>query len=265
VTFLQLVDAVRRLFEPVTLDDYPREFGWVDRSSRGEIARVGYATNLDPVTVDKAIEMAVDALVTHHDAWDFLYELRTKSHDKLKRASISHCFVHLPLDAAPFGTAATLAERLGLEIRESFARDGDFLCGRICDCPPRMRLEEVAAQLTEVMGCEPRVWRHRAGQVRRVGITTGGGNLTDLLREASGRGCDTYITGETNLYTVAYARERELNLIVGTHTHTEFPGVESLCRKLGAVSPLDFIPIRETCFEIGANAQADRRSAAFSG
>jgi len=263
VTFPELVEAMKTLFEPVTLEDYPEEFGYVLNSSR-EIARVGYATNLDQVTAGKAIAMGIDALLTHHDAWDFLYDLRTKAYETLRRAGISHCYVHLPLDAAPFGTAATLAERLGLEIREPFARDGDFLCGRICDCPSPIRLEELATRLTEVMGCEPRVWRHHPREVRRVGITTGAGNLTDLLREASGWGCDTYITGETNLYTVAYARNQELNLLVGTHTHTEFPGVESLCNRLRAIMRLDFVPIKEECFEIGAMVESDEQAARVS-
>ena len=66
-------------------------------------------------------------------------------------------------------------------------------------------------------------------------------------------GCDAYIARETNLYSQQYARYRSLSLIVGTHTHTEFPGVESLCSKLRIATNLEFVPIREEGFEIGTS------------
>jgi putative NIF3 family GTP cyclohydrolase 1 type 2 len=258
VTFLELVEQLRLCFRPLRLDDYKGEFGFVVNSS-AEIARVGYTTNLDHVTAAKAIELGVDALLTHHDAWDFLYELRTKVLAALKTASISHCFVHLPLDAASFGTAVSLAEKLGLLPKAEFARYDGFACGRICETSCPEPLDELASRLAEVTSANSRVWRNNSQGTRCVGITTGGGNLTDALREAADMGCDTYITGETNLYSVQYARYRSLNLIVGTHTHTEFPGVESLCGKLGLATGLDFVPIQENSFELGVPTAPSER------
>ena len=62
---------------------------------------------------------------------------------------------------------------------------------------------------------------------------------------------DTYITGEANLYTVQYAQHRSMNLMVGTHTHTEFPGVVSLANKLRSLTGLEFVPIHAEDCETG--------------
>ena len=72
-------------------------------------------------------------------------------------------------------------------------------------------------------------------------------------------GCDTYITGEANLYSVQYARHLNMNLIVGTHTHTEFPGVESLANKLRSSTGLEFVPIHEEDCESGLPAAPNSR------
>ena len=253
MTFLDLVEQIRLCFKPLSLDDYEGEFGFTVNSS-SEIARVGYATNLDTSVAEQAKEAGVEALVTHHDAWAFLYELRTQVLAALKSASISHCFVHLPLDAAPFGTAVSLAKKLGLNSSTEFARYEGLACGRICETPRPEVLDELASRLTEATRAGARVWRNNSRAIRRVGITTGGGNLTDVLQEAADLGCDTYITGEVNLYTVQYARHRNMNLIVGTHTHTEFLGVESLCNKLRSSTGLEFVPIDEEDSETGLQA-----------
>ena len=257
MTFHDLVTELKHCFEPVKLEDHEGEFGYTDNARR-EIGRVGYATNLDPVTAREAIEANVDALITHHDAWDFLHELRAEAYALLEAASVSHCYVHLPLDAAPFGTSATLVRRLGLEITGSFAADGSFACGRIGTYASPRALEDVISRLEEVTGATVRSWLYGASEVRTLGITTGGGALTDLVREAIALGCDTYITGESNVYMVQYARHRSVNLIVGTHSHTEFPGVESLCELLRARTDLTFVPIHEEDFESGARARRER-------
>ena len=253
MTFDEFIDHLKTCFEPVRIEEVPGEFGYTDHAT-GPIQRVGYATNLDPGTVAKAVELGVDALLTHHDAWEFLYELRAATLEKLAQAGISHAFVHLPLDAAPFGTAATLAERLDLEILEDFARYEGLPCGRVCEASQGESLDALAAHMLNATRGGVRIWRFGPEIPRRIGITTGGGSLTDILHEAAELQCDTYITGEANLYTVQYAHHLGLNLLIGTHTHTEFPGVESLAGKLQASTGLVFVPVREDDIESGTPA-----------
>jgi putative NIF3 family GTP cyclohydrolase 1 type 2 len=270
MTFPELVEQIRACFGPVRVEDHPTEFGFTDHSA-GAIARVGYATNLDPLTVAAAVEADVDALLTHHDAWDFLFELRDQAYARLEETSISHVFVHLPLDAAPFGTSVTLGERIGLEMTASFAEEDGFLCGRagsyptpvafaeedgfLCgragSYPTPVAFAEIVARLRRATGAGLRAWPFGPPNAQTVGITTGGGSLCNLLREAIDLGCDTYVTGESNVYLVQYARNRGVNLIVGTHTHTEFPGVERLSELLAEKTDLAFVPIHEPDIETG--------------
>lgn len=253
MTFLEFIDHLKTCLEPIRMEEFPGEFGFTDHAD-GPIRSIGYATNHDPRTVAKAVELGVDALLTHHDAWEFLYELRTTALHELEQAGISHTFVHLPLDAAPFGTAATLAGLLELKIFEDFARYEGLPCGRVCEASRDETLDALASRMRTVTKGGVRVWRFGPETARRIGITTGGGSLTDILHEAAGLGCDTYITGEANLYTVQYARHLGLNLLIGTHTHTEFPGVESLAKRLQAATGLDFVPIHEDDIESGTPA-----------
>jgi putative NIF3 family GTP cyclohydrolase 1 type 2 len=76
--------------------------------------------------------------------------------------------------------------------------------------------------------------------------------MTNNIKEAADKGCDTYITGETSLYTVEYVRYRRINLVVGTHTHTELSGVEGLYERLKSSTNAEFIHIHEGHFESGS-------------
>ncbi|HCQ89819.1 MAG TPA: hypothetical protein DIU45_08840 [Clostridium sp.] len=65
--------------------------------------------------------------------------------------------------------------------------------------------------------------------MKKVGVVTGAGFSAINMKEAVDLGCDAYFTGEKILYTIQYAKQANINLIVGSHTFTEIFGVESLC------------------------------------
>ena len=248
--FLEFIEHLKEYFLPIRLEAYKHEFGYTVNSN-DELERIGYATNLDQRVVAQAIKAKVDALITHHDAWDFLFELRTEVFNTLHSNAISHCFIHLPLDAADFGTAASLSQRMGFTIQDVYAYVEQLPCGRICESHPPLPLSTVASRLARVTDDDVKVWVHNDSPVHRVGVTTGGGNMTNHIKEAADMGCDTYITGETSLYSVEYSRYRRINLVVGTHTHTELPGLEGLCERLKPYTKVEFIHIHEGRFEAG--------------
>jgi len=126
-----------------------------------------------------------------------------------------------------------------------------WACGRICECRPPLPVSTVTSQLANITRDDVKVWVHNASDVRRVGVVTGAGHMTQHIKEAADKGCDTYITGETSLYTVEYARYREINLLIGTHTHTELLGLESLCDSLKHHTNLEYIKLHEGSFESG--------------
>ena len=248
--FLEFIEHLKECFLPIRLEAYKHEFGYTINSN-DELKRIGYATNLDQHVVAQAVKANVDALITHHDAWDFLFELRTEVLNTLRTNSMSHCFIHLPLDAAAFGTAASLSERMGFAIQDEFAYIEKLPCGRICECRPPLPLSTVTSRLAGVTDDDVKVWVHNDLPIRRIGVATGGGHMTNHIKEAADKGCDTYITGETSLYSVEYARYRRINLVVGTHTHTELPGLEGLCERLKPNMNAVFIQIHEGRFEAG--------------
>ena len=72
----------------------------------------------------------------------------------------------------------------------------------------------------------PEAWRN-TDDFGRVALVTGGAGLTRHVEAAAAAGCDTYLTGEGNMYTKLYAREVGVNLILGTHHATEKHGVQA--------------------------------------
>lgn len=86
--------------------------------------------------------------------------------------------------------------------------------------------------------------------VETIGVITGAGSGTGYVKEAAEAGCQLYITGEQSLYLVQYCMHLGMNLIVGSHTFTELPGVRALANLLKDRNPeLDLIQLPETHYE----------------
>jgi len=178
--------------------------------------------------VEKAKEQGVDLIITHHDAWGFIYGLKDKVIEKLKTYQISHYFTHLPLDDSSFGTNSSLLKELGLkEVSKHCYYDG-FSCGALGVYNQPMFFEDFVNRF-EVLTDEPSLsWDFGNKMVQKVYVVCGGGAETDLVREAINLKADVYITGEKVLYTIQYAHLHRINLVIGSHTFTEIFGVESL-------------------------------------
>lgn len=218
-----------------------------------EIKRIGYCVNLTPDTIEEARNNKVDLMLTHHDAWDdTFHDLAGVCKEKLSEYKISHYFTHLPLDHCSFGTNASLVQKLGLNKAKLSHKYEGFDCGRIAEFDDEKDFEQVVSQMETILNEPVRFWKNREGKVKKVGIVCGGGNDTILLKESAEAGCDTYITGEKNLYTVEYAKFACINLIVGSHTFTELPGIENLAKKVkGRFPDIDVIKLEEKHIEQG--------------
>jgi putative NIF3 family GTP cyclohydrolase 1 type 2 len=175
----QLETHMVSLFDAGQLEQAPDEWGFTWVNDR-PVRRMGYCTNLTPEVAQEAVSEGVALVLTHHDAWPFLYGMRERCMEMLRPEGISHCFFHAPLDAADFGTSASLARRLGLRVT------GRCLAYR-----------------------------------------------------------DMFLTGEKVLYTVEYARFAGINLLVGSHTATELPGVEALARMVADDCGIEAVRLTE--------------------
>lgn len=108
-----------------------------------DIKRIGYCTNLTLDTIEEARKNNVDLMITHHDAWGFIFGLKDACKEKLIEYNISHYYNHLPLDDCDFGTNNSLIEKLGLKIIKKSHEEDGFYCGRIAEFNEEISFEEL--------------------------------------------------------------------------------------------------------------------------
>ncbi len=221
------------LFGRELLDAHRDEWGIADHC--GHPSAVGYATTITPETIRSAVDSNVDLIVTHHDAWDFMFEQRVEVQTLLRENGLTHVWAHLPLDLADFGTSATLLSELGCSqvavLPHAEARVGEF--------SEPGSLATVRASLTSLLAEAP-CRMHDAGRpVLRVAAATGAGIYTTLVRDALSYDIDLYITGETNLYLLEYAKYKDVNVLVYSHNYTELPGVRAFADRIAGALNLD--------------------------
>ncbi|MGM0896516.1 MAG: Nif3-like dinuclear metal center hexameric protein [Bacillota bacterium] len=243
--------TIRHLFGEELLKEAD-EYGFT-ATSEGEIHKIGYSTNLSLETVEMAIAQGVDLVVTHHDAWDFIYGLREACVNKLKEHEISHFWIHAPLDFVEFGTCTSLMNVLEVDEIKTYSTYSEIhgeLPG-IAEFNVSLSFEQLAERMRAALNEPVRTWKNNAQPVKRIGVLTGAGHSSTLIRQAAEAGCDTYITGEATLYTIQYAQFSGINLLVGSHTFTEIFGVATLAKKIAEMNPgMEIAELRESHFEL---------------
>lgn len=227
----ELEGFITSLFESKDNEHFQEESGVTVRG-KDDVRRIGYCTNLTLDTIEEGRKNNVDLIITHHDAWDFIFGLKDVCRNRLKEYNMSHYYNHLPLDDCDFGTNNSLIEKLGLHIVEKTHKENGFHCGRIAEFKEEIEFEDLINRLEGILEEPVKGWKFKDGGVKRIGLVCGGGGLTPDVREAFEKNCDVYITGEKILYTIEYAKFVGMSLIIGSHTFTELLGIESLARKI---------------------------------
>lgn len=227
----ELEKYITSLFDTKDNEHFKEESG-ITVIATEDIKKIGYCTNLTLETIEEARKNNVDLMITHHDAWEFIYGLKDACKDKLLECNISHYFNHLPLDDCNFGTNNALLEKLGLKIIEMTHNEDGFYCGRIAEFEEAITFDELVKSLESILEEPVKAWNFKKGDIKKVGLVCGGGGLTPDVKIAIDKECDVYITGESVLYTIEYAQFAKMNLIIGSHTFTEIFGVESFVEKI---------------------------------
>ncbi len=228
-TLQEIIEYTHTLFQTSNNETYHQECG-ITYDAKNKIKTIGYCTNLTPDSVEKAKTANIDLLITHHDAWGFIYGMKEECSKKLKEYGISHFFIHLPLDDASFGTNSSLLKVLGLNELGKYSEEQGYLCGALGEYDEPIQFCELVSRLESNMGEPAMSWQNNERLVKSVFVVCGAGFTTDLMKEAVDLDADVYITGEKILYTMQYAKQEDLNLIIGSHTFTEIFGVESLVK-----------------------------------
>lgn len=246
----QFEKYIQKLFNRKLLEEFDDDYGFTNKSN-DSISKIGYSTNLSIETIEMAAENNVDLMVTHHDAWDFLYGLREECLKKLEEYNISHFWIHGPLDFIDFGTCTSLMNVIGIDsvVKYSAFDHGDV--PGVGEFSKPIDLNVLVQRMREKLEEPVRFWKNNKKQVKKVGVLTGAGHSSNNIKMAVDEGCDTYITGEATLYTIQYAQFVGINLLVGSHTFTEIFGVETLANKIQEFDKdIKLVKLKENHFEL---------------
>jgi len=217
-----------------------------------EVARVLFA--VDPVreTVDEAVKLGADLLVTHHPL--YLRGTTTVAASTFK-GRIVHTLIkndialhvaHTNADTADPGVSDALAGALDLRVVRPLVPDptdpaGCRGLGRVCELDHPLTVRELAALVAERLPATAqgiRVAGDPEAVVRTIAVSGGSGDsLFDQVRAA---GVDAFLTADLRHHPaaefIAAVAPRPLALLDAAHWATEWPWCELAAAQLDEIS-----------------------------
>ncbi len=222
-------------------DEYCAKYGAYDNSgilvdTGKDVRSVLFSLDLSKGAVEKAIELGMDAIVTHHPAIyggisNICYD-KTSLGEKLVRCiqnGISVVSMHLNLDGAIGGIDESLQEAVLLSTATEQATvstkymhpltEGGY--GRAYDVAP-IALQSLCISVGKTLQ-SPRVQFYGAGDrtVTRVASFCGAGVDEETLAFAKAEGADVIVSSDYKHHYIAQALELGLSVIVLTHYASE--------------------------------------------
>lgn len=187
-----------------------------------EISLVLCALDVTEATIDEAVKIGADVILSHHPLIFRPLGAITPDEAVARRvlrligAGISVISFHTRADAAVGGVNDLLCDALGIAARSPFG-EGDI--GRIGSIAEAMPASAFAAQVKAALGA-PFVLVGDAGRpVLRVAVIGGSGKSE--ISAAIAAGADTLLSGRLSYETVNEAREMGINLLEAGHFYTE--------------------------------------------
>lgn len=230
---IEITNYISTLFDKTKLAMHPEECGFFVPDESIDVKKIAYSTNLNPHVIEKAVENDADLIISHHDAWNFIFGMKEFCHNELLKHNIAHAFIHAPLDDVDFGTNDSFLKELGgTVVKKTTPFKEVFLCGRIAVLNKAVDFNILVEMIESLLKEPVKRWKNHSRDIYKVGFVSGAGLTTTDFKEIVDENCDVYITGEKILFTVEYARFKKINLIVGSHTGTEIFGVESLVKRV---------------------------------
>ena len=225
------------------LDDRLRtaDYADVDASANGlqvgddgAVEHVAFAVDAAAETIERAVEVGSDVLVTHHGlVWGGLERVTGRTYGRIEplvRNDLALYVSHLPLDGhQELGNAAGLADLLSLAEREPFGDVGGEPVGLRGRVREQIRLDDLAGRLDEELdtgGASVTALDFGPDPVEEVAIVTGAG--ADFLDDAVDADADVLVTGEGKGRTYHEAKEAGIGVLLAGHYATETFGVRRL-------------------------------------
>ena len=223
----EIIELIERRYDPATAADWDR-VGLVVGDPGARIKRVLFAVDPVMVTIDQAIAIRADLLITHHPL--FLRPVHGVAATTWKGALAhrlikSDCAlytVHTNADIAAPGVSDALANALGIAITGPLTSSGLGRIGRISE---PMKLRDFAAKIRESIPIGTagiRVAGDPERLIETVAICGGAGD--DLFDEVRASGVDIYLTSDLRHHPVTEALEAGAPVLIDAgHFATEWP------------------------------------------
>jgi dinuclear metal center YbgI/SA1388 family protein len=233
IPLADLVSFLDRELRIAEITDYPGALNGLQLANSGAIPRVIAAVDASLPVIEAVAADGPGLLLVHHGMfWQGAQPVTGPFYRKLKTAMAADLAIysaHLPLDVHPaWGNNILLAQAVGLrQIQPFFEKKGLALGLRGQWTGSR---SELGARLAAVLGTPPHLCPGGPGEIREVGLITGGAGSE--VAEIAALGVDTFITGEGPHWSYPLAEELQINLFYGGHYATETFGVRALANEL---------------------------------
>jgi dinuclear metal center YbgI/SA1388 family protein len=233
--------------------------GLVSGDGAAEVTRIVLAVDAVLDTVDEAIELGADLLLTHHPL--LLRGVTTVAEDRYKGALIARLIrgncallaAHTNADVVETGTSATLAAKLGLiDVTPLVAgQTPERGIGRVGTLQASTTLGRLARELAQLLPPTAGGVRVSGGfdtTVSRVALCAGAGDF--LLGDPAVAGSDVYITSDLRHHPASEFRENArvgsgAALIDVSHWASEWLWLDSAADQLRAALPGVTITVSE--------------------
>ncbi len=215
------------------------------------VKRVLLALDVTERTIEEAIELGCDLIISHHPFLFFKLaridgdDMQCRLLAKLMETGISVLSYHTRLDAAVGGVNDTLCEVLDIQDAVTFGEEG---IGRIGALSAPMTLAAFCTKIKDVLGSPVVHCVSAKKPVSRVAVLGGGGG--DDWKNALAAGADTYVTGSIGYNALLGAKAEGLNVIMAGHYYTEVPVLNTLKTWLSELCPEVEVLCAETPCEV---------------
>ena len=219
------LDAELRVSE---IKDYPGAMNGLQLANDGEVTRIFSAVDASLAVVGEAASSGGLLIVHHGMFWQGAQPLTGAFYKKIKAAMDGNLAIyssHLPLDMHPvFGNNVLLAKAIGLHEISPILEKNGFPMG-VAGLWGKGR-DELAEAISVAVGREVTVCPGGSEKIGKVAVITGGAGSE--VRNISGLGIGTLVTGEGPHWSFIEGEELGINVIYAGHYATETFGVRAI-------------------------------------
>ncbi len=213
-----------------------------------EVKRLLITLDVDNTTMDEAIALNCDCIVSHHPILfgSVSSIISSKYPDniiyKAIREGISIIAAHTNLDSSFRGTNTILASVIGLKNTEPLYENSSFQnfpayrgIGLIGFLDKPIRLEGLLSTISRSLNGPPLFFAgNREGLIHRVAVCSGSG--ASVIKEAIRKGADCLVTGEVKYHDAQFASYNGLSIVGCGHFASEALIVPHLVKLLKEIA-----------------------------